>query len=110
MKSRKVDNKTDETTRSMKNMSEKRLKYRRVGWRILDRRLELGITREALSDRLGIDASVVDKIESGESDDLLVYVVAIGIELNIDLDSLFDYGKDPKILGNITNAVLKTYR
>ena len=91
-------------------MNDETLKYQQVGWTLLDRRLELGITREALSEQLSIDAEVIDQIEAGDSADLLVHVVAIAIELKIDLETLFDQDKDARIVGNVSNSVLKAYR
>lgn len=91
-------------------MTDSKLKYRKVGWTILDRRLELGVTREALSERLGLDTAVIEKIETGNSENLLVDVIAIGIELNLDLESLFDFEQEPEAVASIPPVVLKKYR
>lgn len=91
-------------------MTDSKLKYRKVGWTILDRRLELGVTREALSERLGLDTAVIEKIETGNSENLLVDVIAIGIELNLDLETLFDFEQEPEAVASIPPVVLKKYR
>lgn len=91
-------------------MKDNKLKYRQVGWTILDRRLELGITREALADRLGLDTDVIEKIEAGDSEKMLVDVIAIGIELNMDLETLFDFEQEPEAVASIPQGVLKKYR
>ena len=87
-----------------------KLKYQRVGWTILDRRLELGVTQEALSEELGLNMDVLEKIEAGDSRDCLVDVIAIGIHLNIDLEFLFDFERQPDVVASIPPAVMKKYR
>lgn len=90
-------------------MRDNKLKYQRVGWTILDRRLELGITQEALSEELGLDLGVLERIETGDSKDFLVDVIAIGIYLNIDLETLFDFEREPEIIATIPHGVRKKY-
>lgn len=67
-----------------------------IGRRLRDGRLEKDVTKEILSDRLGLSVETINEIEAGKIDRRFVEVMSMAIALDIDLTELLS--SEPKSL------------
>lgn len=68
-----------------------------LGNRIRELRLGMGLSQEAFADKCGIDRTYISGIERGVRNPTLVVIYVISEALEMDLDCLFTFEKDPKV-------------
>lgn len=85
------------------------LDFKAIGKHIKDRRIELGITQEALANALEVNPSHISNIETGRAHPSLTALVRIADFLHCSIDSFIyqEYSSDYSNTTDIDKSILK---
>ena len=65
------------------------MNYKKIGKKIADRRILLGITQEELAEKVDSSANYISNIETGIKSGSLIFYIKVANELKLSLDFLF---------------------
>lgn len=65
------------------------MNYKKIGKKIADRRILLGITQEDLAEKVDSSANYISNIETGIKSGSLIFYIKVANELKLSLDFLF---------------------
>lgn len=64
------------------------MNYKKIGKKIADKRILLGITQEELAEKVDSSANYISNIETGIKSGSLIFYIKVANELNLSLDYL----------------------
>lgn len=65
------------------------MNYKKIGKKIADKRILLGITQEELAEKVDSSANYISNIKTGIKSGSLIFYIKVANELNLSLDYLF---------------------
>ena len=65
------------------------MNYKKIGKKIADKRILLGITQEELAEKVDSSANYISNIETGIQSGSLIFYIKVANELKLSLDFLF---------------------